>query len=107
MKRLGAFIDGTAPLAKQAHFNTEGHFKDRGYYEVTPYQAEQPPRDMLKSFYERDATFALTNDTLKQLRTVYKVSEKYEVQFAASFFVMELDQHLISYLEVIKTEEGS
>jgi hypothetical protein len=76
MKRLGAFIDGTAQLAKQAHINTEGYFKNKGYNEITPYQAEQPPRDVLKSFYEKDATFALTNDTLKQLRTVYKVNEK-------------------------------
>ena len=65
MKRLGAFIDGTAPLAKQAHVSPEAHFKDRGYYEITPYQSEQPPRDLLKKFYETDDMFALTNQTLR------------------------------------------
>jgi hypothetical protein len=40
MKRLGGFIDGTAQLAKQAHVNTEGYFKARGYNEITPYQSE-------------------------------------------------------------------
>ncbi len=49
--------------------------------------------------------FQLTNETLKQLRTVYKVNDKFEVQFAASFFVVELDQYLITYLDVIKAKE--
>ena len=49
--------------------------------------------------------FQLTNETLKQIRTVYKVNDKFEVQFAASFFVVELDQYLITYLDVIKAKE--
>ena len=65
MKRLGAFIEGTVPLAKQAHINPEAHFKDRGYYELTPYQSEQPPRDLLREFYEADDTFTLTDQTLR------------------------------------------
>jgi hypothetical protein len=51
--------------------------------------------------------FQLTNETLKQLRTVYKVNDKFEVQFAASFFVIELDEHLVTYLDVIKTKKNS
>ena len=51
--------------------------------------------------------FQLTNETLKQLRTVYKTNDKFEIQFAASFFVVELDQHLVTYLDVIKTKEDS
>jgi hypothetical protein len=49
--------------------------------------------------------FQLTNETLKQLRTVYKTNSKIEIQFAASFFVVELDQYLVTYLDVIKTKE--
>jgi hypothetical protein len=51
--------------------------------------------------------FSLTNETLKQLRTVYKVDNEFVVQFAASFFMVELDQHLVTYLDVIKTKEDS
>ena len=49
--------------------------------------------------------FSLTDDTLKQLQTVYKVDSEFEVQFAASFFVIELDQYLVTYLDVIKAKE--
>jgi hypothetical protein len=51
--------------------------------------------------------FSLTDETLKQLRTVYKAVVIFEVQFAASFFVVELDKHLVTYLDVIKTKEVS
>jgi len=51
--------------------------------------------------------FQLTNETLKQLRTVYKVNDKFEVQFAASFFVVELEKYLVTYLDVIKTKEDA
>ena len=51
--------------------------------------------------------FSLTDGTLKQLRTVYKVGGKFEIWFAASFFVVELDKYLVSYLDVIKTKENS
>ena len=51
--------------------------------------------------------FSLTDETLKQLRTVYKVGNKFEVYFAASFFVVELDKHLVTYLDVIKTNEDN
>jgi hypothetical protein len=47
--------------------------------------------------------FNLTNDTLKQLRTVYKVAAKFEVSFAASFFVITLDERLLIYIETIRT----
>ena len=60
---------------------------------------------ILKTFYEQDNMFSLTENTLKQLRTVYKVDENFEIQFAASFFVIELEQYLITYLEVIKAKE--
>jgi hypothetical protein len=40
MSNLQAFIDGTAPLTKQAHTNTKTHFKAKGYNEITPYQTE-------------------------------------------------------------------
>lgn len=49
--------------------------------------------------------FSLTDHTLNQLRTVYKVDDMFEVQFAASFFVIELDQYVITYLDVIKAKE--
>lgn len=49
--------------------------------------------------------FNLTDDTLKQLRTIYKVAAKFEVSFAASFFAIKLDERLIVYIELIKTSE--
>lgn len=49
--------------------------------------------------------FSLTDETLKQLRTVYKVDDKFDVQFAASFFVIDLEKYLVTYLDVIKTKE--
>ena len=49
--------------------------------------------------------FSLTDETLKQLRTVYKVDGKFDVQFAASFFVIDLEKYLVTYLDVIKTKE--
>ena len=51
--------------------------------------------------------FQLTDHTLKQLRTVYKTNDKFEIQFAASFFVIKLDKHLVTYLDVIKTKEDA
>jgi hypothetical protein len=56
----------------------------------------------LRTFYEEGNIFCLTNDTLKQQRTVYKVDEKFEIQFAATFFVIKLEQHLVSYLNLVK-----
>ena len=48
--------------------------------------------------------FFVTNHILKQQRTVYKVDEKYEIQFAATFFVIELGSHLVLYLDVIRSK---
>ena len=71
-----------------------------------PYQQKNEPRELVREFYEKDNMFSLTNDTLKQLRTVYKVNDKFEIQFATSFFVIELDRCLITYLDVIKAQES-
>jgi flavin-dependent dehydrogenase len=49
--------------------------------------------------------FRLTAETLKQLRTVYKASEDLDIEFAASFFIVELEEHIIAYLDIIKTKE--
>lgn len=105
-KVLQTLIDGSAPLSKEAHINTNEHFKKLQYGEIAPYQKEDSPRQLLQSFYEKDNKFSLTSETLKQLRTVYKVDDKFEVQFAASFFMVELDYHLVVYLDIIKTEES-
>jgi hypothetical protein len=51
--------------------------------------------------------FSLTDETLKQLRTVYKVDGDFEIQFAASFFVIKLDEYLVTYLDVVKTKENA
>lgn len=48
--------------------------------------------------------FTLTDHTLKQLRTVYKVDDKFEVQFAASFFVVKLESQFFVYLEIIRAK---
>lgn len=47
--------------------------------------------------------FCLTGDTLKQQRTVYKVDDKFEIQFAATFFVIELGLYLVLYLDIIRS----
>ena len=46
--------------------------------------------------------FTFTDHTLKQLRTVYKANDKFEIQFAASFFVVKLEQEFFAYLDIIK-----
>ncbi len=49
--------------------------------------------------------FNLKVETLKQLRTVYKVAANFEVQFAASFFAVEIDMKFTVWIELIKTKE--
>ena len=106
MKNLQALVDGSALLYKTAHIPTDDYFKIRGYKEIVPYQSENESRQLLQKFYKQDAMFSLTDETLKQLRTVYKVDGGFEIQFAASFFVIELDKYLVTYLGVIKTKEN-
>lgn len=60
---------------------------------------------MLLDYYSEGDTFNLKVETLKQLRTVYKVAANFEVQFAASFFAVELEKRLIVWIELIKTEK--
>ena len=79
MKNLQALIDGSAPPYKTAHVPTGDHFKYRGYKEIAPNQIEDAPRVLLREFYEQGDMFSLTDETLKQLRTVYKVGNKFEV----------------------------
>jgi len=79
MENLQSLIDGRAPVHKNAHVDTKGHFKDKGYKEILPNQTEDAPRQLLRSFYEEGNMFYLTNDTLKQQRTVYKVDNKFEI----------------------------
>jgi hypothetical protein len=79
MDNLQLLIDGRAPLHKNAHINTKGHFKEKGYKEISPNQLEDAPRQLLRDFYEQDNMFYLTNDTLKQQRTVYKVDNNFEI----------------------------
>ena len=107
MDNLQALIDGTAPLYKNGHVATDKHYKSRDYKEIAPNQTEDSPRVLLREFYEQDDIFSLTDETLKQLRTVYKTNKDFEVQFAASFFVIELDKYLVTYLDVIKTKENA
>jgi len=47
--------------------------------------------------------FSLTPETLKQLRTVYKTDGQFNVLFASSFFIIEIERYIITYLEIIKT----
>lgn len=76
---LQALIDGSAPLYKTAHVSTGDHFKNKGYKEIAPNQSEDSPRVLLRKFYEQNIMFSLTDETLKQLRTVYKVNDKFEI----------------------------
>lgn len=79
MDNLQMLIDGSAPLYKNAHIPTGDHFKNRGYLEIAPNQSEDSPRVLLRQFYEQDNMFSLTDQTLKQLRTVYKVGGGFEI----------------------------
>ena len=36
MDNIQMLIDGRAPLHKNAHVDTKGHFKDKGYKEILP-----------------------------------------------------------------------
>jgi hypothetical protein len=65
LKHLQSFVDGTAPLSKQANIDTAAHFTAKGYKEIVPYHKEEAPRDLLKAFYEEDHMFTLTTETLK------------------------------------------
>ena len=76
MDNLQMLIDGRAPLHKNAHVDTKRHFKDKGYKEI-PKLNEDAPRELFRSFYEEGNMFYLTNDTLKQQRTVYRVDDKF------------------------------
>jgi hypothetical protein len=49
--------------------------------------------------------FSIKLETLKQLRTAYKTDSQFKVLFAASFFIIEIERCVITYLEVIKTAE--
>lgn len=104
MENLQLLIDGRAPLHKSAHVDTKWHFKDKGYKEIIPNQNEDAPRQLLRAFYEQGDMFYFTSDTLRQQRTVYKVNDKFEIQFSATFFVVKLGQYLVSYLDVIKAK---
>jgi GNAT superfamily N-acetyltransferase len=43
---------------------------------------------------------------MKQMRTVYKVDDKFNVYFAATFFIIELDTILYAFVELIRTSES-
>ena len=79
MKNLQQLIEGSTQLRKNTHIPINDHFKVRGYNDIIPYQQENEPRQLIREFYEMDNTFSLTDDTLKQLQTVYKVDNKFGV----------------------------
>ncbi len=50
--------------------------------------------------------FSLKAETLKQLTTVYKTEENpFGVIFAASFFLVELSNTILVFLEIVKIAE--
>ena len=48
--------------------------------------------------------FRLSSETLKQLRTVYKVEGPSDIKLAASFLLIEVDEHIFMFLDVIRTK---
>jgi len=52
MDNLQMLIDGRVSLHKSAHIDAKGHFKNRGYKEISPNQPGDAPRQLLRAFYE-------------------------------------------------------
>jgi hypothetical protein len=106
MEDLERFIYEGIPVPKNAHIPTKDYFTSRGYKEIVPYQDEGWSRSTVWLFYISDKTFGLRGGAdLIKLQTVYKINKNFEVQFAASFFVVELDSQLVVYLKLIKAKE--
>ena len=103
MSQLQDFITGARTIVKSVNFDCTDHFKAKGYKQIIPYALEESPRQLITDFYQQDNMFSLKPDTLKQLRTVYKTDGKFNVLFAASFFIIEIERQIITYLEIIKT----
>ena len=103
MLQLQDFIDGARTIAKSANFDCTKHFRDKGYKQIIPHASEEPPRQLITDFYQKDNMFSLKPETLKELRTVYKTDGGFNILFAASFFIIEIERYIIIYLEVIKT----
>lgn len=73
---------------------------------IPPGTTEDPPRNFVTEFYQSDNMFSLKPETLKQLTTVYKAEEKpFNVVFAASFFIVPVEDTIVAFLEVIRTSE--
>ena len=105
MQYLQDFINGARTIAKSANFDCTKYFRDKGYKQIIPHASEEPPRQMITDFYQQDNMFSLNQETLKELRTVYKTDGGFNILFAASFFIIEIERYIIIYLEVIKTAE--
>lgn len=107
MNSLQGLIDATTTLQKRAHIECDTHFDTKDYKQIAPNSREDGPRQIITEYYTKDNMFSLQPDTLKQLRTVYKTSNNpdLDIEFAASFFIIELDQSIIAYVEVIKTKD--
>ena len=60
--------------------------------------------ELVHRFYTGDNTFQLGAQYLPKLRTVAKMTKDGEnIEFAASFILVELDNYLVAFLDVIRT----
>lgn len=106
MQLLQNLIEGRVYLSNSAHLKSESFFRSKDYKVLVPGKAEEPPRNLLTKFYQADNMFSLKPETLKQLTTVYKTEDKpFGVVFAASFFIVKLENTLVTFLEIIRTTE--
>jgi len=60
---------------------------------------------LIVDFYKQESTFGCNIEQMKQMRTVYKTDDKFNVQFAATFFIIEFDTILYAFVELIRTSE--
>ena len=63
--------------------------------------------ELVHRFYTGDNTFQLGAQYLPKLRTVAKMTKDGEnIEFAASFILVELDKYLVAFLDVIRTKNN-
>lgn len=106
MQILQDLINGSRYISNSAHLNSESFLRSKEYKVIVPGKVEEAPRNLLTDFYQADNMFSLKPETLKQLTTVYKTEENpFGVVFAASFFIVEISNTIVAFIEIIKTAE--
>jgi hypothetical protein len=95
-------IEGNS-IQKNAHYDCKSYFEEAGYSVCVPFSNKTSMRDLLSTFYKEGGQFETTAEELKDVYTVFKHTENYDVQFACTFTVLKLASRLVGYIFLIKT----